>query len=247
MKIRLWRGFLLAVQNLTRLPVGNVSFDAEVFGRGTAFFPLVGLLVGAVLTGIYYGGSLIWSSPVTAALMVAGGLVVTGGMHLDGFMDTLDGFGGGNAERRLEIMRDSRVGAFGVMGAITLLFLRFALFQSLSGSAWRLILLAPVVSRCGVVWAIGLFPYVRPKGQGMFYKKYTGWREVVTATALTLAIGFGIGGFAGCFISAASFAIATLLGLFFSRRLGGLTGDTYGAVNEVLEVVALAGGLVLLR
>lgn len=241
--IRFVWSFLLAVQNLTRIPVGKIPFDPVMFGRGTAFFPLVGLLVGGVLTGIYYGADLLWPPSVVAALLVAGNLLLTGGMHVDGFIDTVDGLGGKDAARRLEIMRDSRVGAFGVMGAFALLLLRFALFQSLLGAAaWRAILLAPVVSRWGVVWAVILFPYARPQGQGRLYKDHTTWREAILATVLALAISFGFGDLAGCCLVAFSFLVVLLLGWFFRRRLGGLTGDTYGAINEVLEVLVLAGG-----
>lgn len=240
--MRLWWSFLLAVQNLTRLPVGRVPFDPVVFGRGTAFFPLVGLLVGGVLAGIYYSAGFIFPPPVVAALLVAGNLLLTGGMHLDGFIDTVDGLGGKDAARRLEIMRDSRVGAFGVMGAVSVLLLRFALFQSLPDAAWRVLLVVPVVSRWGMVWAILFFPYARAEGQGRLYKDHTTWREVILATVLALAIGFGFGDLAGCWLAAASLPVVFLLALFLSRRLGGLTGDTYGAINEVLELFVLAGG-----
>jgi len=237
----------LAVQNLTRLPVGNVPFDPVVFGRGTAFFPLVGLLVGGVLTGIYYGAGFVFPPPVAAALLVGGGLLLTGGMHLDGFIDTVDGLGGEDAARRLEIMRDSRVGAFGVMGGVCLLLLRFALFSSLGAAAWPLLLLAPVVSRGGMVWAIFFFPYARPQGQGRLYKDYTGRRETAVATLLVLVLSFLLGGPAGVVLAVVPLAIVLLLGFFFKRRLGGLTGDVYGAINELVETGVLAVGLAIYR
>lgn len=236
--------FLLTVQNLTCLPVGRVPFDPVAFGRGTAFFPLVGLLVGGALTAVYFGATLLWPPPVVAALLVAGGIIMTGGVHLDGFIDTVDAFGGRDAAERLAIMRDSRVGAFGVTGAVVLLLLRFAAFQSLVAvGAWQMILLVPVVGRTGMVWAILFFPYARPEGQGRLYKEHTRWPEAAVATILALAITSGFGGFAGCCVALAAFPVVFLVSLFLSRRLGGLTGDTYGAIGEVLEVFVLAVGL----
>jgi adenosylcobinamide-GDP ribazoletransferase len=240
--VKLCWAFLLAVQNLTRLPVGNVPFEPAVLGRGTAWFPAVGLLLGGLFFGAYYVAGLVFPPLVVAALLVAAGLLLTGGMHVDGFIDTVDGLGGRDAARRLAIMRDSRVGAFGVMGGITLLLLRFSLLASLNG-AWPLLLLAPVVSRWGMVWAIFLFPYARPQGQGRIYKDYTTWREAVAATVLTLGIAFLVGEWAGLYLALAAFVLVLLMGAFFKRRLGGLTGDTYGAVNEVLEVFVLSVGL----
>jgi len=234
--------FLLAVQNLTRLPVGNVPFEPAVLGRGAAFFPVVGFLLGGLSVGVYYLAGLIFPPLVVAALLVALGLLLTGGMHVDGFIDTVDGLGGPDTARKLAIMRDSRVGAFGVMGGITLLLLRFSLLASLCG-AWHLLLLAPVVSRWGMVWAILLFPYARPQGQGRIYKDYTTWRETVAATVFALGIAFLIRGWAGLCLALAAFVLVLLMGAFFMRHLGGLTGDTYGAVNEVLEVFVLAVGL----
>lgn len=238
--------FLLAVQNLTRLPVGNVPFDPAVLGRGAAFFPVVGLLLGGLSVGVYYLAGLVFPPLVVAAFLVALGLLLTGGMHVDGFIDTVDGLGGRDAARRLAIMRDSRVGAFGVMGGITLLLLRFSLFASLAG-AWELLLVAPVVSRTGMVWAIFLFPYARPEGQGRIYKDHTTWREAVAATILALGIVSLVGGWTGFSLALTAFPVVLALGSFFKRRLGGLTGDIYGAINEVLEVLVLAAGLAVRR
>lgn len=221
-----------------------MPFDPVLFGRGTAFFPLVGLLVGGVLAAIYSAASLSLPPPVVAALLVAGGLVVTGGMHVDGLIDTADAFGGRNAEHCLQIMRDSRVGAFGVMGAAALLLLRFTLFQSLAGAAaWKAILLAPVVSRAGMVWAIAFFPYARPQGQGRLYKDYTGWPEATVATLLALASCFGFWGLTGAVLAVAALPAVILIGAFLNRRFGGLTGDTYGAINEILELGVLTAGV----
>lgn len=233
----------MAVQNLTRIPVGRIPFDPAAFGRGTAFFPLVGLLVGGVSATIYFIAGPLLPPPVVAALLVAGGLIVTGGIHLDGLIDTVDAFGGRDVEHRLEIMRDSRVGAFGVMGATSVLLFRFALFQSLGEAAWAVVLLAPVVGRYGLVWAVVLFPYARPQGQGRLYKNYTGWPEVTVATLLALTISFGFWGLAGLGLAAASLPAVMIVGSFLNRRYGGLTGDTYGAINEVLELAVLTAGL----
>ncbi|MCL6560919.1 MAG: adenosylcobinamide-GDP ribazoletransferase, partial [Firmicutes bacterium] len=104
-----------------------------------------------------------------------------------------------------------------------------------------------VVSRCCLVWAIFLFPYVRSQGQGNLYKAYTGWQEVAAATVFTGYLCLGIGGIWGFFLAVASFPVTFILGRFFCRLFGGLTGDHYGAVNEVTELFILAAGLAVFR
>ncbi|MGO0122746.1 adenosylcobinamide-GDP ribazoletransferase [Desulfothermobacter acidiphilus] len=243
----MWRYFLwpwfLALQNLTRLPLGWVPYRKDVFGRATAFFPLVGLVIGGLWLGAYRLLECCWPPAVVAALLCGINFWVTGGMHADGFIDYVDGLGGRTPERRLAIMRDSTVGAFGLMGGITLALLRFALFLSLSWHSWRVLLLAPVLSRAGMVWAIRCFPYARPQGQGKVYKEFTGNAQVLEASLLSIIIAVLLDHFAGLCFWAGALLLTVVLGAFFRRQLGGLTGDTYGALNEILELSCLAGGL----
>jgi adenosylcobinamide-GDP ribazoletransferase len=174
---------------------------------------------------------------------------VTGGLHLDGLADTADGLGGGHTpESALRIMKDSRVGAFGVISLILGLVLKFSLFLSLATQTrgTGVLLLFPVISRWSMVLLAYLSPYARAEGGlgqamtlGVSSRVLTG--ASLSAGALALLI-LGAPGLA-LFIAAA--ALVWLGRLYFQRRLGGITGDILGATNEVVEIMVLAGALLL--
>ena len=230
----------MALQFLTRFYVYRGEFDEAAYGRAPVFFPLVGLLMGAVWLLLYLGLRSLFPPAVTAALLVVGMVVMSGGLHLDGFMDTMDGvFSGRPGKQMLEIMRDSRVGAFGVLGLACLMLLKFSLLCSLPGDTLRRILpVIPALSRWGMVYAIVCFPYARPQGLGLLQKRYTGRKELALATLLAGAAA-SIGGPGGWIMLSVSLLVTHWMALLLVRLLGGLTGDTYGAINETLEVLLL--------
>lgn len=233
--------FFFALQHLTRIYIKDVPFDEKDLGRSGMFFPLVGLLLGGIMVGLLWLSAAVFPPPATAALLVVGMVIVTGGLHLDGFMDTMDGvLSGRSRERKMEIMKDSRVGAFGALGLACLLLLKFALILSLPGHYLpRILILVPVLSRWGMVYAIARFPYARPEGLGKLYSQFTSNRELAVATLVACAVAAGAGGPAGLVLLGLAGISAHLLCAQFVKQLGGLTGDTYGAVNEILEVIVL--------
>ena len=209
-----------------------------------AFYPAIGLMIGLVLVGVEEGSSRVFSEPLTAAFLVAVMIVVTRGLHLDGLMDVFDGvFGGFTPERRLEIMRDSRVGAFGVIGAIAVLLLKYGALVSLlmlpqPGKEWALFLF-PTLSRWTMVVLLGAFPYVRTQGLGSPFHG-TGIKIATTIAGISaLAASVLLGGFAGLGLFFGVTVVAWLMGWAIARTLGGLTGDAYGATNEIIETVVL--------
>ena len=209
-----------------------------------AFYPAIGLMIGLVLVGVEEGSSRVFSEPLTAAFLVAVLIVVTRGLHLDGLMDVFDGvFGGFTPERRLEIMRDSRVGAFGVIGAIAVLLLKYGALVSLlmlpqPGKEWALFLF-PTLSRWTMVVLLGAFPYVRTQGLGSPFHG-TGIKIATTIAGISaLAASVLLGGFAGLGLFFGVTIIAWLMGWAIAKTLGGLTGDAYGATNEIIETVVL--------
>ena len=209
-----------------------------------AFYPAIGLMIGLVLVGVEEGSSRVFSEPLTAAFLVAVMIVVTRGLHLDGLMDVFDGvFGGFTPERRLEIMRDSRVGAFGVIGAIAVLLLKYGALVSLlmlpqPGKEWALFLF-PTLSRWTMVVLLGAFPYVRTQGLGSPFHG-TGIKIATTIAGISaLAASVLLGGFAGLGLFFGVTVVAWLMGWAISKTLGGLTGDAYGATNEIIETVVL--------
>ena len=209
-----------------------------------AFYPAIGLMIGLVLVGVEEGSSRVFSEPLTAAFLVAVMIVVTRGLHLDGLMDVFDGvFGGFTPERRLEIMRDSRVGAFGVIGAIAVLLLKYGALVSLlmlpqPGKECALCLF-PALSRWTMVVLLGAFPYVRTQGLGSPFHG-TGIKIATTIAGISaLAASVLLGGFAGLGLFFGVTVVAWLMGWAIAKTLGGLTGDAYGATNEIIETVVL--------
>ncbi|GBF32748.1 cobalamin synthase [Desulfocucumis palustris] len=233
--------FLLALQMLTRIHVREVPYDEKAAGQSVMFFPLVGLLLGGLSAGVYFLSALVFPPPATAAIAVLALVIATGGLHLDGFMDTMDGvLSGRPRERKLEIMKDSRVGAFGALGAVCLLLLKFSLVLSLPGELVpRLLIIAPVISRWSMACAVTGFPYARPEGLGKSHANFSGKTELWVASLTALIFSGAAGGPGGIVL----FALGGLLTQLLCRRLvgqlGGLTGDTYGATNEIVEVAVL--------
>lgn len=235
--------FLIGLQFLTRIHlVKQTVWTAEDFGRSTRFFPLVGLVLGicyalAAWLLLYALGI----RSLTVALLLILPLLLTGGLHADGFMDTADGvFSGRERARKLEIMKDSRVGAFGVVSFVMLMFVQFAL---LSDMAWPLLVPAlfvmPIIGRLAMVLAVACFPYAREDGMGKTFADMADRSTVVIAalTTAVLVLPWGV-------LATAALVLGTLFALLFCRTmtniLGGVTGDVYGAATVLTETLVLA-------
>ena len=215
---------------------------------GGAYFPLVGLLLACLLCLLVLLLMLLVPQLALAALLVVGLVILTGGLHLDGLMDTCDGlFGGSTRERKLEIMRDSRVGSFGMLGGACILLLKFALFASVSVRVLPLALLVVLPSaRWAMVLALRVFPSARPTGLGAAFHQAVTSEQLVLAGIVALAIVLVAGQLIGLIVWVTVSVTTLVLGLWITRSIGGLTGDSYGAIAEVEEVVALLV-LVLVR
>ena len=230
---------------LTIFPLArNLNWEPSDVSNSRAFYPAVGLLMGLLLVGIEEGSSQLFSPPMTAAFLVAAMVIITRALHLDGLMDICDGvFGGFTQERRLEIMKDSRVGAFGVAGGVVVLLLKYAAFVTLltipePGKVWAL-LLFPAISRWTMVVLLGAFPYVRTHGLGSPF--HGSGIKVSTAIAgiSILSAAILLGGFAGLGLLIGAMVMAWIMGLGMAKYLGGLTGDAYGATNEIIEMIVI--------
>jgi adenosylcobinamide-GDP ribazoletransferase len=235
------RAVAAAFAFLTRLPVGAGPLREGDLGRSVAFFPLVGLVLGLALTGLGFGLQGVLAPPLVALLGVALLAIVTGGLHLDGVADLFDAVGGGRGDRArmLEIMRDSRVGAHGAAALVLVLLGKvLALAQVLERRELAAVLLFPVVGRWAVVPDIVLLPYARPEGLGRAFNGQAGARELVIASALLAAMIAALGPRFAVPAAAAGLA-AMLFGLWLRWRLGGLTGDAYGAAVELGELTFL--------
>ena len=241
--------FLVALSFLTLLPVGVADpTDAEI-SRSRGWYPVVGLLYGLLLVALVALFALIPPAFVhtmlAAALLVAILALVNRFLHLDGLMDFCDAmWGGRTVERRLEIMRDSRVGSFAVAGCFCVLLIKFAALVNLSVSlAFVASLVAfPVISRWSMAMLLTAFPYGRQEGIGSaFFAGRRPWLATALALLTALAVCWLALGPVGVAVLAASSGLALALGWWTARRLGGgLTGDCYGATNEIVEAFSLA-------
>jgi adenosylcobinamide-GDP ribazoletransferase len=237
-----WREVLappvLAMQFLSAVPLPlSVPAETRHFGRALACFPLAGALLGLALAGLDVVLLRFLPVPVATVLVLAGGVLLTGGLHLDGLMDTCDGvFGGRTAERRLEIMRDSRVGSYGALAGALALLLKYAglaaLPVALRGPALVLLPVAGRWAMAGCAWA---FPYARPQGLGTAFKAGATWRVMLVATALAAGLAWATLGMAGLAFLGTAAVLAWVVAWYLAGKLGGLTGDCYGAVNEAVE------------
>ena len=197
-----------------------------------------------MLVGLEWGCSEVFPVYLSAAVLMVSLILVNRGLHLDGLMDSCDGlFGGFTKERRLEIMRDSQVGAFGVAGGAGVLLLKYGALVSLLGLSghdpkWSL-LLFPMLSRWSMVVALGSFPYVRSQGLGSPFHQGGILLPTVMAGITAIAGAVLLGSIAGAGMLVGATLIGWLTGKCMAAKLGGLSGDSYGAINETVEVLAL--------
>ena len=235
----------LAVSFLTVFSVG--PREPGPMGPARAYFPLVGLALGGILAGLDYTASLVLPPFVVGALLLIALLVLTRALHTEGFLDSCDAlFGGYTRERRLEILRDPHVGAFAVIGGAALLISKWALLVSLDSELRTgLLILFPCLSRTGMLATMVVFNYARDQGLGASFKLQTRWWMDVLGLGVAVAAGVLILGLGGLVLAAVALVVALAIGRWSSRLLGGMTGDTYGAVNELAELSVLLTGVVL--
>ncbi|RJP55652.1 MAG: adenosylcobinamide-GDP ribazoletransferase, partial [Anaerolineaceae bacterium] len=214
-------------------------FTSREMGRAAGWFPLVGVALGFAVYGVNYAAQLVFPQTVSAALTLFAWIAFTRAFHLDGFMDSCDGlFGGWTPERRLEIMKDSHVGAFGTIGGILVMLTKFAALSSTS-VLFPSILLAATLGRWVSPLVIYAFPYAREDGLGFEMKRSVTLREVVLATIMAGAVSWLILGWLGFALMLGAAAVAFSTALYAMRLLPGLTGDIYGAITTLVEMLTL--------
>ena len=204
-------------------------------------------MLGCCLAGLDFSTRQALPEPVVGALLVVALLVLTRAIHTEGFLDSCDGlFGGYTPERRLEILRDTHVGAFAVIGGVALLLLKWSILTSIpSDIRVGLLIVFPCLSRFGMLSTMAAFKYIREQGMGSSFQMGTNrWQIVFGLATAVLTAGLLVGA-AGAVLLGAAIAVSLLLGRWIVGMLGGMTGDTYGAVNEVAEVTVLMLGIAL--
>jgi len=240
------RLFFIALQFFTRLPIPAwVGFEASWLQHASRYFPLVGCVVGAIAAAVYLAAALVLPAPVAAVLSTAASIYLTGAFHEDGFADTCDGLGGGlTRERVLEIMKDSRIGAYGAIGIVCMLAAKLTALAMLPPRvAVGALLLAHPLSRLAAASLIWKLDYVRAEGKAkpLAQQMTTAEFAIAMLTALLPApVLLAAGWIAPGAVLAALLAalLATIwLGYKLHKRLGGYTGDGLGAVQQVAEAL----------
>jgi len=236
-----WRAVLAAFHFLTIIPpFSEKPFDAQALGKSVGYYPLIGGVIGLSLLVIDRLLSFLFPASVVGVLLIAYWVAVSGGLHFDGFLDSCDGiFGGANPEERLSIMKDERVGAFALIGGILLIAIKIVGINSMLVYRDEALLLAPIISRWGMSIAIVGFPYGRSTGLGKDIKEHSKKRDVMIATFIVMIIACIVAGLPGVIIAMIAFIFTIGVSRFISGRIPGLTGDSYGAINEMVEVLVL--------
>jgi adenosylcobinamide-GDP ribazoletransferase len=228
-----------AFQFLTRLPMPSVTFEEDSLSRSVKFFPLVGLAVGS-------GAALLQSvlivhlaRPLTAFVVLTYLVLITGCLHEDGLADTADGFGGGwTKDRVLSILRDSRIGSYGAIALVLSLLARYLLLASLPMERFiAYVISAHVLCRWSSLPLSYFLPPAREQeGQGARIAKLTSFSSLLFGSALSTAIVI----FALRRSSVAPLLVAPLIvlvsGWFYNKKIGGITGDCFGATNQLTEI-----------
>jgi adenosylcobinamide-GDP ribazoletransferase len=249
------RLFFIALQFFTRLPIPRwIGFDASWLQHASRYFPLVGCVVAAIAAAVYFAAALVLPAPVAAVLSTAASIYLTGAFHEDGFADTCDGLGGGmTRERALEIMKDSRVGAYGAIGIVCMLAAKLSALAMLPPRvAIGALFLAHPLSRLAAASLIWQLEYVRGEGKAkpLAQQMTTAEFTIAAVTALLPApILIALGWIAPSALLAALLG-AVLAAVWFGRklqqRLGGYTGDGLGAVQQLAEAFIYIGVLAAL-
>ena len=235
-----WSGrFAAAIRFLTIFPLpGTLGTTEKDLAGSTAFFPLVGLLLGCIAVPVTWGMYQLFPPMVTAVLTTFILLAFSGGLHLDGLADTADGFFSARPkEKILEIMRDSASGAMGVTALTVLLLLKIACLSSLSTNLIFAVFLMPIAGRSAILLMMALLPYVRLSGGlgSLFYSRRSRllalWGMIFFA-----GMAWPIAGMRGVIAVLAVVILTGLFAVLCRIKIGGATGDTLGASCELAEV-----------
>ena len=233
-------GPVLAIRYLTILPVPGRDDMDRGLGRAAAWFPVVGLALGLLLMAVDRVASHLFPPLLSALLTVTVWKLVTGGLHLDGLADCLDGLMGRDRAHRLAIMRDSRIGTFGAVGLILFLMLEVVAVADLPpAQRWRVLLAAPTVARAVPPLLARLFGAARSEGQGAAFVAGVRASGAAVALAVAVLVSVAVLGVVGLVAAVLALLVAVVAAWLIARRLGGLTGDVLGATVEGAELAVL--------
>ena len=234
-------GFLGAVSFLTRVPTGTGARRPEELAAFVPWFPVVGAGVGLAVAAVYAGAGELLPPLPAASLAVVAGICLTGAFHEDGLGDTADAFvGHHDRDSTVRILKDPRLGTFGVLAVAASLLLRAGAVAALAPAAALAALpAAHALSRAAAVAAMTALPTAGETGLGASYALALSRRRALAGAAAGLAVALALLGVAGLWAAAAAGLAAVALGRLAVRRIGGLTGDVLGAVQQLGEIATL--------
>lgn len=245
------RSFLFALQFLTIFPAGTkLVADSGRLRSSTLYFPIVGLILGLILAAI---NNLLSLMPIALllknAVLVILLIVLTAGLHLDGLTDTFDALlSRKDRPEMLEIMRDAHIGTMGVLSLICTVLLKISLLCSLNQEVIGLsLILMCALGRYSLVLALFLFPYIRKEGKAKIFAKWIDFKIFSLATGISLLCGLIFLGLKGLITFVVVVLFTFFAGRFITRKIGGMTGDTLGAIDELTEVFVLLNIFILTR
>lgn len=230
---------IAALQFLTICPgVARVACSERDIGRSTAWFAVVGLLIGAVVAALDRGAMMVFPPLLSSVIAVVVLAAASGGLHTDGLADTADGFLSSRPrERVLEIMRDSRTGAMGVLAIGCMLLLKTTALAAVPGDwRWPVLVLMPLAGRCSMVLQLHGLPYARTGGLCSVFVAHRQRMDVALAVVVPVAVGWFLAGAVGVGAVAVAFLAVGGLARWSRNKIGGFTGDTLGAGCEVAEL-----------
>ena len=235
--------FIIALQFLTIIRLSrSINISSEELGKSMRYFPMVGLFLGFILAFSNTLLNYILPGPVVDGILLIILIVLTGALHLDGFVDTVDGLAGGNTkEEILRIMRDSNTGAIGAVGLTALLLLKYVSLMHIPDEMKNQVLVAmPVISRCSMVQVSFFLKYARPgSGLGSPFTSHVGKTEFLMALIITLLLSAVLLNVKGVVLIGMIGTCTLGLIALYKKKFGGTTGDSFGATNEVNEVLVL--------
>jgi len=246
------KNFILTLQFLTRIPIRmELKSEEADFAKGVAYFPTVGIIVGAFNLAVYYIAERLLGGLFPAVCCIAANVAITGALHIDGLADTCDGiFSSRTRDRMLEIMRDSRIGTNGTIAVVLDLLTRLSIIASMEKSMlYAGLLLSPVAAKTLMAVLMKTSVYARSgPGLGKLYLEKLSVGRTAAAVITGIAAIAAIAGFAGLIAFGICIIACVIYRQYIYSKIQGMTGDTLGAANEVLEIsfllsLAVLGGV----
>ncbi len=241
------KSLISAIQFLTVFPLG-LKTDEKDLGRSIPWFPIAGLCVGAVSALVYWAANRLHLPPIlSSALAVVSLAVLSGGLHLDGLADGADGlFSHRSPDRILEIMKDSRIGTMGVLALVFAILIKWIALLSLAPEqAIPMLFLAPCASRAAMSVCLTLFPYARQDGLAKVFMRFRHPSDFVVPLLIAMVTGWFCLHINGIIIVFVPVMIGIAFSFYCKNKIGGITGDTLGAVSEIGETVSFLAAIIL--